>query len=146
MQVASFQLSPFPSIIVVSAICRHITIIYVQFIYDGLQRALPYPANWQTSDPTEYHANREQLTQCWFLGRAISNAKMKIYFSNEIYGSNFINSNRKLLWFEITKMLIAGFKNRYIVSLIIILGTLLFPMRSGCSALGACLSTGVLSK
>jgi len=36
------------------------------------------------------------------------------------------NSTRKLLWFEITKMLIAIFKN--IVSFIIIFGTLLFPI------------------
>ena len=48
-----------------------------------------------------------QLAQCWFPGLAISNAKMLIYFSNEIYGSNFIKQTRKLLWFEITKMLIA---------------------------------------
>jgi len=30
-----------------------------------------------------------------------------IYFSDKIYGSNVSNSNRKLLWFEITKMLTA---------------------------------------
>ena len=45
-----------------------------------------------------------QLTQCWFLELAfLSNAKILIYFSNKIYKNNFI----KLLWFEITKMLIA---------------------------------------
>jgi len=31
-----------------------------------------------------------QLAQCWFPGLAFSNAKIKIYFSNKIYGSNFI--------------------------------------------------------
>jgi len=31
-----------------------------------------------------------QLAQCWFPGLAISSAKISIYFSNKIYGSNFI--------------------------------------------------------
>jgi len=48
-----------------------------------------------------------QLAQCWFPGLAISNAKILIHFSNKNYGSNFFsNSTRKLLWFEIAKMLI----------------------------------------
>jgi len=33
------------------------------------------------------------------------------------------NSTRKLLWFEITEMLIAVLKNKFIVSFIIIFGT-----------------------
>jgi len=36
-----------------------------------------------------------QLTQCRFPGRAISNAKMLIYFSNKIHGSNFIEQHWK---------------------------------------------------
>jgi len=48
-----------------------------------------------------------QLAQCWFLGLAISNAKIEIYLSNKIYVIILSNSTRKLLWFEITKMLIA---------------------------------------
>jgi len=36
------------------------------------------------------------------------------------------NSTRKLLWFEITKMLIAVFKNKLIVLFIVIIGTLSF--------------------
>jgi len=48
-----------------------------------------------------------QLTQCWFPGLAISNAKIWTYFSHEIYGSNFItNSTGKMLRFEVTKTLI----------------------------------------
>jgi len=38
------------------------------------------------------------------------------------------NSTRKLLWFEITKMLITVYKNKSIVSFIIIFGTLSFPI------------------
>ena len=48
-----------------------------------------------------------QLAQCSFPGLAISDAKIEIYFSNKIHGSNFSDSTGKLLWFEMTKMLIA---------------------------------------
>jgi len=49
-----------------------------------------------------------QLAQCRFPGLTISNAKILIYFSNKICRSNFIKQHsEKLLWFEITKMLIA---------------------------------------
>jgi len=37
-------------------------------------------------------------------------------------------STRKLLWFEITKMMIAVLRNKSIVSFSIIFGTLSFPM------------------
>jgi len=39
---------------------------------------------------TENESVPIQLTQCRFPGLTISNAKILIYFSNEIYGSNFI--------------------------------------------------------
>jgi len=43
--------------------------------------------------------------------------KYKIYFSNKIYDSDFIKQHsRKLLWFEISKMLIAVLKDKFIVS------------------------------
>ena len=47
-----------------------------------------------------------RLAQCWCPGLAISNAKIYIF---EIKYTETIlsNSTRKLLWFEITKMLIA---------------------------------------
>jgi len=52
-----------------------------------------------------------QLAPCWFAGLAISNAKIYIYFSNKIYETKqFLNSTRKLLWFEINKMLTLQFK------------------------------------
>jgi len=34
-----------------------------------------------------------QLAQCWFPGLTISNAKIQIYFSNKIYGINFIKQH-----------------------------------------------------
>jgi len=52
-----------------------------------------------------------QLAQCRFPGLAISSANLlEYFFSNETYGSNFVNGTRKLLWFEITDMLIAFLK------------------------------------
>jgi len=48
-----------------------------------------------------------QLAQCWFTGLAISNAKIEIYFSNKIYGSNFVKQHSERLWFDITIMLIS---------------------------------------
>ena len=66
-----------------------------------------------------------QLAQCWFHELAIFNARILIHFSNKIYGSNYIKQHctRKLLHFEITKMLIAVLKNKFNVSLIIIFST-----------------------
>jgi len=54
--------------------------------------------------------------------------KYKYIFHTEAILSN---STRKLLWFEITKMLIAVLKNKLMVLLIIIFGTLSFPVRFG---------------
>jgi len=49
-----------------------------------------------------------QLAQCRFSRLAISNAKILIYFSNKIHESKILSNNtRKLVRFEITKMLIA---------------------------------------
>ena len=38
-----------------------------------------------------------------------------------------LNRTRKLLWFKISKMLVAVFKKKFIVLFIIIFGTLSFP-------------------
>jgi len=46
-----------------------------------------------------------------------------IYFSNKIYKRILSNSYRKLLWFEITKMLIAVYEKKIIMSFITIFGT-----------------------
>jgi len=56
-----------------------------------------------------------QLAQCRSLGLAISNAKILVYFSNKIHGSNLSNSTRKLLQFEITEMLIAVLEKKFTV-------------------------------
>jgi len=48
-----------------------------------------------------------QLAQCWFSGLAISKAKTLIYFQIKYTEKILSKSICKLLWFEITKMLIA---------------------------------------
>jgi len=51
-----------------------------------------------------------QLAQCWFPGLTISNAKIYIFFQIKYTEAILSNSTRKLLWFEISKMLIADKK------------------------------------
>ena len=71
-----------------------------------------------------------QLAECWCPGLAISNAKIWIYFSNKKFTEAILSdSNQKLLWFEIRKMLIAVLKDKFIVLSIIIFGTLV-PVKS----------------
>ena len=55
-----------------------------------------------------------QLAQCWFRALAIYNANIsKIkYRATEAILSN---GTRKLLWFEISKMLTAVFNNKFVV-------------------------------
>jgi len=54
--------------------------------------------------------------------------KYKYIFQTKYTEAIFTNSTRKLLWFEISKMLIAV-KNKFIVLFIIISGTLSFPIK-----------------
>jgi len=54
--------------------------------------------------------------------------KYKYIFQIKYTGAISSNSTRKLLWFEVTKMLIAVLQNKFIVY-IIIFGTLSFSMR-----------------
>jgi len=46
-----------------------------------------------------------QLSQSWFHRPAISNAKIKYVFQTKYTEAILSNNTRKLLWFEITKML-----------------------------------------
>ena len=55
-----------------------------------------------------------QLAQCWFPGLAISRAKYRYICQIKYTEAILLNSTRKLLWFEISKMLIAV-KNKFIV-------------------------------
>ena len=62
-----------------------------------------------------------RLAQCWFRGLAVPNAKILEHnIRKQFYQA-------ALLWFEISKMLIAVSKNKFIVSFIITFGTLSFP-------------------
>jgi len=68
-----------------------------------------------------------QLAQCWFHGLAFSNAEVGYIFQIK-YTEAISNSTRKLLWFEISKMMIAVRRNKFIASFITIFGTLSFPV------------------
>ena len=58
-----------------------------------------------------------QLALCWFAGLAISNPTLKYNYIFQIKYTEAIlsDSSRKLLWFEISKMLIAVLKNKFVV-------------------------------
>ena len=78
---------------------------------------------------TERQCADTTTAQCRFPGLAISNAKIRIYFSDKVYGSYSIKQHsQKLLWFEISKMLFAVLKTKFILSFVIISGTLSFPV------------------
>ena len=59
--------------------------------------------------------------------------KYRYIFQTKIYRSNFIKQHTETVIFEITKMLIAVLKNKYIVLLIIIFHHTFFPNRCGLS-------------
>jgi len=56
-------------------------------------------------DATEIESAAIQLAQCLFAGLAISNAEILIYFQIKYTEAILSNNTRKLLWFEITRML-----------------------------------------
>jgi len=60
------------------------------------------------------------------LGWPFPMLKYKHIFRRKYTEAILSNSSRKLLWFEITKMLITLYKNNFIVSFVIIFGTLSF--------------------
>ena len=72
-----------------------------------------------------------QLAQCCFFWLAISRAKNKYIFPIKYTEAILSNGTRKLLWFEITKMLTVVQKIIFLVSFIIIFGifgTFSFPI------------------
>jgi len=69
--------------------------------------------------------------QCWFLGWPFPMLKYTSIFPIKYTEAILSKSTRKLLCFEITKMLVVVLKNNFIVLFIIISGTLsLFPLLS----------------
>ena len=71
-----------------------------------------------------------QLAQCRFpdgLRGHFQCSNINIFFQTEYAEAILSNSTRKLLWFEISKMMIAVYKNNFIVLFITIFGTLSFP-------------------
>ena len=69
-----------------------------------------------------------QLAQCRFPGLAISNAKISIYFSNKIYGSNFIKQHVETVMVWNYQHAHCSLRRNFIASFIIIFGTLSFPV------------------
>jgi len=99
---------------------------------DQLSRAVD--AGWVTfSDFLEFATNGTKVCRySWHSARSLGwpfpVLKYKYFFSNKIYGNNLSNSTRKLLWFEITKMMTAVKKINLFCYFIIIFGTLSFPI------------------
>jgi len=60
------------------------------------QAAEAHTANWWLSDIGN-ESVPIQLAQCWFPRLAISNAKILIYLSNKIYGSNSVKHHSESL-------------------------------------------------
>ena len=79
--------------------------------------------NWNESVPI-------QLAQCWLQAWPFPMLKHEYIFQIKYIEAILSNSTRKLLWFEITKTLIAVLKNLLMVSFIVIFGTLSFPIKS----------------
>ena len=67
-----------------------------------------------------------QLAQCWFLGLVISNAKILIYFSNKIYGRNFIKQHSETVVVWNYQILIAV--KRIYCAIAIVFGTVSFAI------------------
>jgi len=62
------------------------------------------------------------------LGWPFPTLKYKCIFQRKYTEAISSNSTRKLLWFEISRMPTTVFKNKFVVSFMIILGTLSFPI------------------
>jgi len=77
-----------------------------------------------------------QVAQCWFPGLAISSAKILIYFSNKICGSNFIKRYSKTVMARTYQKCRLRLKNKFIVSFVIIFATDSFPLRDYIHNLG----------
>ena len=65
-----------------------------------------------------------QLAQCRFPGQAISNAKILIYFSNKIYGINFVKKHSETVTVSNYQNADCSLRKNSVASLIIIFGTL----------------------
>jgi len=64
------------------------------------------------------------------MGKPFPVLEYKYFFQIKYTEASLSNSNRKLLWFEITKIMIAVLKIKCILLFIIIFGTLSFPISS----------------
>jgi len=85
--------------------------------------SLRLPAIWNESVPIKLNTIHSAGSMGW----PFSVLKYKYFFQIKC---NLSNGTRKLLWFELTKMLIAVLKSKFILSFVIIFGTISFPVES----------------
>jgi len=71
------------------------------------KKLFPWQRPLRDRNPIEYESVPIQLPQCRFSGLAISNDKILIYFSKKNTEAILSNTTRKLLRFEMTKILTA---------------------------------------
>ena len=89
------------------------------------------------AQPIENESAPMQSAQCRFPGLAISNAKILIFISNEIYGSNFIQQHSETVMLWTYRNTDCSLEKKIIVSFIIIFGTLSFRSSTEGAALDA---------
>ena len=89
------------------------------------------------AQPIENESAPIQSAQCRFSGLAISNAKILIFISNEIYGSNFIQQHSETVMLWTYRNTDCSLEKKIIVSFIIIFGTLSFRSSTEGAALDA---------
>ena len=82
---------------------------------------------WGSEEQINLLRNLSTAFLCCYFSSFASYFLKASLLSNKYTHSILSNSTRKLLWFEITKMLVAVKKNKFIVLFIITFGTVLFP-------------------
>ena len=100
-----------------------LTAIRTQVMSSTLHSGVPYEQPGQGKQVCLYNWHR-----AGFRGWPFTLLKYKYIFQIKYTEAIVSNSARKLLWFEIRKMLIAVLNDKFIVLFIIIFGILSFPM------------------
>ena len=87
-----------------------------------------HPPAGNSTSPIGNESVPIQLAQCWFSVMAIHSAKILMYFSNKIYGSNLIKQHSEtIMVYNQRNLRVAVLKYKFIV-LLIISGTVAFPI------------------
>jgi len=86
----------------------------------------------------DVHSVPIQLAQCRFSGLAISGAEILIYFSNKIHAINFIKQHPETVVVWNYQNADSSFRKDFIVSFIMIFGSLSFPISLASSLIFLC--------